>query len=79
MTGVHALQRIMALVFEREKTGQGGTTTIQVSLFDTALGCSATILQTYWERGRFSRKKENAARATSRSVPIRRSRPPMAR
>ena len=45
VTGAH----IMALLFARERTGQGGT--IQVSLFDTALGLLGYNLQTYWERG----------------------------
>ena len=49
MTGVHAFSGIMALLFAREKTGQGGT--IQVSLFDTAMGLLGYNLQTYWERG----------------------------
>jgi formyl-CoA transferase len=49
MTGVHAFSGIMTLLFAREKTGQGGT--IQVSLFDTALGLLGYNLQTYWERG----------------------------
>src|SRR6202162_3577860 len=49
MTGVHAFSGIMALLFAREKTGQGGT--IQVSLFDTALGLLGYNLHTYGERG----------------------------
>lgn len=49
MTGVHAFSGIMALLYAREKTGQGGT--VQVSLFDTALGLLGYNLQTYWERG----------------------------
>jgi crotonobetainyl-CoA:carnitine CoA-transferase CaiB-like acyl-CoA transferase len=49
MTGVHAFSGIMALLYAREKTGQGGT--IQVSLFETALGLLGYNLQTYWERG----------------------------
>src|ERR1700684_1488070 len=49
MTGVHAFSGIMALLFARERPGQGGT--IQVSLFDTALGLLGYNLQTYWERG----------------------------
>jgi crotonobetainyl-CoA:carnitine CoA-transferase CaiB-like acyl-CoA transferase len=39
----------MALLYAREKTGQGGT--IQVSLFETAMGLLGYNLQTYWERG----------------------------
>lgn len=49
MTGVHAFSGIMALLYAREKTGQGGT--IQVSLFETAMGLLGYNLQTYWERG----------------------------
>jgi len=49
MTGVHAFSGVMALLYAREKTGQGGT--IQVSLFETALGLLGYNLQTYWERG----------------------------
>jgi crotonobetainyl-CoA:carnitine CoA-transferase CaiB-like acyl-CoA transferase len=49
MTGVHAFSGILALLYAREKTGEGGT--IQVSLFDTALGLLGYNLQTYWERG----------------------------
>jgi formyl-CoA transferase len=48
-TCVHAFSGIMALLYAREKTGQGGT--IEVSLFDTALGLLGYNLQTYWERG----------------------------
>jgi crotonobetainyl-CoA:carnitine CoA-transferase CaiB-like acyl-CoA transferase len=49
MTGVHAFSGILTLLYAREKTGEGGT--IQVSLFDTALGLLGYNLQTYWERG----------------------------
>lgn len=49
MTGVHAFSGILALLYAREKTGKGGT--IQVSLFETALGLLGYNLQTYWERG----------------------------
>ena len=49
MTGVHAFSGIMALLYAREKTGQGGS--IQVSLFETAMGLLGYNLQTYWERG----------------------------
>jgi formyl-CoA transferase len=49
MTGVHAFSGVMALLYARERTGQGGT--IQVSLFETALGLLGYNLQTYWERG----------------------------
>jgi crotonobetainyl-CoA:carnitine CoA-transferase CaiB-like acyl-CoA transferase len=49
MTGVHAFSGILALLYAREKIGKGGT--IQVSLFETALGLLGYNLQTYWERG----------------------------
>jgi len=49
MTGVHAFSGILALLYAREKTGEGGA--IQVSLFETALGLLGYNLQTYWERG----------------------------
>jgi crotonobetainyl-CoA:carnitine CoA-transferase CaiB-like acyl-CoA transferase len=49
MTGVHAFSGILALLYAREKTGRGGT--IQVSLFETALGLLGYNLQTFWERG----------------------------
>jgi len=49
MTGVHAFSGILALLYAREKTGQGGT--IQVSLFETAMGLLGYNLQTFWERG----------------------------
>ncbi|MGY8638937.1 CoA transferase [Bradyrhizobium sp. 14AA] len=49
MTGVHAFSGILASLFAREKTGRGAS--IQVSLFDTALGLLGYNLQTFWERG----------------------------
>jgi len=49
MTGVHAFSGILACLFGREKSGKGAS--IQVSLFDTALGLLGYNLQTYWERG----------------------------
>ena len=49
MTGVHAFSGILALLYAREKTGNGGE--IQVSLFETALGLLGYNLQTYWQRG----------------------------
>ena len=49
MTGVHAFSGILASLYAREKTGKGGT--IQVSLFETALGLLGYNFQTYWERG----------------------------
>ena len=49
MTGVHAFSGILASLYAREKTGRGGS--IQVSLFETAVGLLGYNLQTYWERG----------------------------
>jgi len=49
MTGVHALSGILAGLLAREKSGKGAS--IQVSLFDTALGLLGYNLQTFWERG----------------------------
>jgi formyl-CoA transferase len=49
MTGVHAFSGILAALLAREKSGKGAS--IQVSLFDTALGLLGYNLQTFWERG----------------------------
>ena len=49
MTGVHAFSGILACLLAREKSGRGAS--IQVSLFDTALGLLGYNLQTFWERG----------------------------
>src|SRR3954468_17405590 len=49
MTGVHAFSGILASLYAREKSGKGAS--IQVSLFDTALGLLGYNLQTFWERG----------------------------
>jgi formyl-CoA transferase len=49
MTGVHAFSGILAQLYAREKSGQGGT--VQVSLFETAMGLLGYNLQTFWERG----------------------------
>jgi len=49
MTGVHAFSGILASLLVREKSGKGAS--IQVSLFDTALGLLGYNLQTFWERG----------------------------
>ena len=48
-TGMHALAGILAALHGRDVTGQG--TAIEVSLFDTATGFLAHMLQNYWERG----------------------------
>ena len=47
--GTHALTGILAALLERNKTGKG--TTIQVSLFETALGLLRYNIQSFWERG----------------------------
>ena len=49
MTGVNALTGIMAALMHRQATGTG--TTVQVSLFETALGLLRYNLQSFWERG----------------------------
>lgn len=49
MTGVHAFSGVLASLLARQKSGKGAT--IQVSLFDTALGLLGYNLQTFWERG----------------------------
>jgi len=48
-TGLHALIGILALLHERERTGQGGN--VEASLFDTATAFLGYFLQGYWERG----------------------------
>lgn len=49
MTGTHALSGILALLYQREITGKAGT--VNVSLYDTAMGLLGYNLQTYWEKG----------------------------
>jgi crotonobetainyl-CoA:carnitine CoA-transferase CaiB-like acyl-CoA transferase len=49
MAGTHAVTGILAALFERTRTGRG--TTVEVSLFDTALGLLRYNLQSFWERG----------------------------
>lgn len=49
MTGTHALSGILALLYQRAVTGQGGT--VNVSLYDTAMGLLGYNLQTFWEKG----------------------------
>jgi len=48
-TGLHALAGILAALYERERTGIGGT--VEASLFDTATGFLGYFLQNFWERG----------------------------
>jgi crotonobetainyl-CoA:carnitine CoA-transferase CaiB-like acyl-CoA transferase len=48
-TGLHALVGILAALYERERTGLGGT--VEASLFDTATGFLGYFLQNFWERG----------------------------
>lgn len=48
-TGLHALIGILAALYRRERTGQGGT--VEASLFDTATGFLGYFLQSFWERG----------------------------
>lgn len=49
LTGSHAFSGILASLIERQTTGKGGT--VNVSLFETAIGLLGYNLQTYWERG----------------------------
>ena len=48
-TGLHALIGILAVLYRRERTGEGGT--VEASLFDTATGLLGYFLQSFWERG----------------------------
>lgn len=48
-TGLHALIGILAALYRRERTGNGGT--VEASLFDTATGLLGYFLQSFWERG----------------------------
>ncbi|MDR3453457.1 MAG: CoA transferase [Rhodoferax sp.] len=48
-TGLHALIGILAALYRRERTGQGGI--VEASLFDTATGFLGYFLQSFWERG----------------------------
>lgn len=48
-TGLHALIGILAALYRRERTGNGGT--VEASLFDTATGMLGYFLQSFWERG----------------------------
>ena len=49
MTGVHALNGILAALLERARTGKGST--VKASLFDTALGLMRYNLQSFWQTG----------------------------
>ncbi|GGF53541.1 CoA transferase [Azorhizobium oxalatiphilum] len=49
MTGTHALSGILARLYQRQATGEGGT--VNVSLYDTAMGLLSYNLQTFWEKG----------------------------
>jgi crotonobetainyl-CoA:carnitine CoA-transferase CaiB-like acyl-CoA transferase len=48
-TGLQALIGILAALYRRERTGDGGT--VEASLFDTATGLLGYFLQSFWERG----------------------------
>ena len=48
-TGLHALIGILAALYRRERTDEGGT--VEASLFDTATGLLGYFLQSFWERG----------------------------
>jgi crotonobetainyl-CoA:carnitine CoA-transferase CaiB-like acyl-CoA transferase len=49
MTGIHALTGILAGLYGRQSTGRG--TSVQVSLFETAVAILGYNLQSFWERG----------------------------
>lgn len=49
VTGMHALTGILAALMQRQRTGTG--TTVEVNLFETALGLLRYNLQSFWERG----------------------------
>ncbi len=49
MTGMHALTGILAKLYARQAGAGGGT--VNVSLYDTALGLMAYNLQSFWEKG----------------------------
>lgn len=49
VTGMHAVTGIMAALLGRATTGVG--TTVQVNLFETALGLLRYNLQSFWEQG----------------------------
>ncbi len=48
-TGLHALTGVVAALYHRERTGEGGL--VEASLFDTATGLLGYFLQSFWERG----------------------------
>ncbi|MGR3425106.1 MAG: CaiB/BaiF CoA transferase family protein [Sagittula sp.] len=48
-TGIHAMTGILAALYRRSVTGEGGH--VEVSLFETALGLQGYNLQSFWERG----------------------------
>ena len=48
-TGLHALTGILAALLQRGATGQG--TSLEVSLFETAMAFLAYNFQVYWEKG----------------------------
>jgi crotonobetainyl-CoA:carnitine CoA-transferase CaiB-like acyl-CoA transferase len=48
-TGTHAVTGILAALIERGRTGQG--TTVEVSLYETAMGLLRYNLQSFWEKG----------------------------
>ena len=49
MTGVHAVNGILAALLERARTGKGSA--VKASLFDTALGLMRYNLQSFWQTG----------------------------
>ena len=73
-TGLHAVIGILALLHERERTGEGGV--VEASLFDSATVFLGYFLQGYWERGT---EPERPAPATNRCARTRRSTRPTSR
>jgi crotonobetainyl-CoA:carnitine CoA-transferase CaiB-like acyl-CoA transferase len=49
MTGMHALTGILALLHQRNLSGEGGT--VNASLYDSAMGLLGYNIQTFWEKG----------------------------
>lgn len=53
-TGMHAMSGILAALIQRGKTGKGCS--LEVSLFETAMGLLGHNLQSYWETGNLPKK-----------------------